>query len=83
MRDYEEVEYDISGIPGFFVPVKAPKEIIVEPASVAELLAKIREMQLPEQEAIRARNNMRHKREELREASLPFKLHANIISLAA
>lgn len=52
------------------------EEIIVEPATVQQLLDQIRHMQAPEQAAIRARQRSQERRE-------PSQVHASIISLAA
>jgi len=56
------------------------EEIIVDPKSVSELLAQIREMQSPEQGAIRAR---RQRRDRGTEAIPREVFHAQILSLAA
>lgn len=57
-------------------PDPAAEQLIVEPATVSELLDQIRRMQAPEQAAIR-------ERERRRERSTTPRLHAQILSLAA
>lgn len=54
----------------------AGEQLIVEPATVAELLDQIRRMQAPEQAAIRERQRQR-------ERAAPHRLHAQILSIAA
>lgn len=71
---------------GFFAaPLVRTEEIIVEPETVSDLLAKIKSMQAPELAAIRERNRRRAQDQ----ASLEYgamqqtKFHAQIVSLAA
>lgn len=63
----------------WMAPLVKTEEIIVEPDTVADLMAKIRQMQQPELQAIRERN----RRMERGEAMDPTRYHAQIISLAA
>jgi hypothetical protein len=63
-------------------PLARTQEIIVEPATVAEMLEKIKAMQVPEQAAIRARNRLRESRESYDIDSSPRQIfHAQIISI--
>jgi len=55
---------------------KEQTEIIVAPETVSELLARIQEAQLPEQEQIRERNRRRKAREAVDE----LEVHAQILS---
>jgi hypothetical protein len=70
MMDMTEIEWKQQPL---YQQVNTPvaEELIVEPATVAELLDRIRHMQAPEQAAIRARQR--------RNADVP-QMHASIIS---
>lgn len=69
------IEYKTLDQFNIFAPLVAPaEEIIVEPQTVAEMLARIKEMQAPTQAEIRDRQRRR-------EASIkPVKIHAQILS---
>jgi hypothetical protein len=70
----------------FAVPLVRTEEIIVDPERIGEILEKIRLAQLPEQEAIRARNRMRAARSGAVETNLiepRQKFHAQVLSIAA
>jgi hypothetical protein len=70
----------------FAVPLVRTEEIIVDPARIGEILEKIRLAQLPEQEAIRARNRLRESREGQtveRLAKPRQQFHAQVLSIAA
>jgi len=66
----------------FATPLTRTEEIIVEPETVQSLLDRIREMQAPEQAALRAKQRIQYAREEI-EAGPRQKFHAQIISIAA
>jgi len=70
-------EHDLMSLP-LFQKLHAPvaESLIVEPATVADLLDKIRKMQSPEQAAIRARNRSR---DASNDGQKPF-IHATLIS---
>jgi hypothetical protein len=63
----------------FVTPMTRTEELIVEPSTVAAMLEKIREMQLPEQERIRQRERLRTAR--VSEEPLRQQFHAQIISI--
>lgn len=68
----------------FAVPLARTEEIIVEPQDVMKLLERIKEIQAPEQAAIRARNMLRERREGMIEQAIPRQqFHAQILSIAA
>jgi hypothetical protein len=70
---------------GFFAtPLARTNELIVDPARIGEILEQIRQVQLPEQEAIRKRNHLRESREGLPFDAIPKQhFHAQILSIAA
>lgn len=63
----------------FATPLTRTEEIIVEPATVVDLMNKIRALQAPELAEIRRRNHVR----EHAEAAPRQQFHAQILSLAA
>lgn len=65
----------------FATPLVRTEEIIVEPQDVASLLEQIKQIQLPEQAAIRARQRLKEGREG--QAHPRQKFHAQILSIAA
>jgi hypothetical protein len=70
----------------FAVPLVRTEEIIVDPERVGEILERIRQAQLPEQQAIRARNKLRASREgETVDALMQPRqqFHAQVLSIAA
>jgi hypothetical protein len=68
----------------FATPLTRTEELIVDPNDVASILEKIRQAQLPEQKAIRARERLRESREGLRvDAEPQMNFHAQILSIAA
>lgn len=75
----ETVEYrDLFDLP-LFASLNEPaaEQLIVEPATVSELLDQIRRMQAPEQAAIRERERQRER------LAPKTRLHAQILSIAA
>lgn len=64
----------------FVTPMVRTEELIVEPANVAAMLERIREMQVPEQERIRQKERLRQAREAMEGPRQTF--HAQIISIA-
>lgn len=67
----------------FATPLARTDEIIVDPNDVSKLLDMIREVQLPEQEEIRARNKLRESREGQYIDAIPRQqFHAQILSIA-
>ena len=66
------------------LPMARSEEIIVDPHDVDQLLKMIRDVQLPEQEAIRERNRLRESREGLSVDHQPRQqFHAQILSIAS
>jgi hypothetical protein len=78
VKSYEDLNW-------FAAPLVETKELIVDPATVGELLARITEMQIPEQEQIRRRAAMRACREGMSFDSVGERrqFHAQILSIAA
>jgi hypothetical protein len=75
---------DIEDFKIFATPLARTEEIIVEPATVMEMLEKIKAMQSPEQVAIRERNNARDRCGDLyKEPGPRQQFHAQILSFAA
>lgn len=67
----------------FATPLVRTEELIVEPKTVAELLEKIRRMQAPEQERIRAKERLARAREGMNvEAGPRQQFHAQVVSIA-
>lgn len=64
----------------FATPLVRTEELIVEPANVAAMLERIREMQVPEQERIRQKERLRQAREAMEGPRQTF--HAQIISIS-
>jgi hypothetical protein len=74
---------DIEDFGIWALPMARSEEIIVDPHDVDQLLKMIRDMQLPEQEAIRERNRLRASREGMVMGSEPKQnFHAQILSIA-
>jgi hypothetical protein len=69
----------------FAAPLVRTEEIVVEPDTVSDLLAKIKAMQAPELAALRERNRRRHEDPGSMDHGLiqPTRFHAQIVSLAA
>ena len=65
----------------FSTPLVRTEELIVEPQTVAAMLDQIRQMQIPEQERIRARERARERRESY-DVAPQQTFHAQIISLS-
>lgn len=66
----------------FATPLVRTEELIVEPANVAAMLERIREMQIPEQERIRQKERLRQAREGVAAGEGPRqKFHAQVISI--
>lgn len=70
---------------GFFTaPLVRTQELIVDPEKIGEVLERIRQAQLPEQEAIRRRTQSRESRDAMfRQVNDLQQFHAQIISIAA
>ena len=70
---------------GFFVtPLVRTHELIVDPEKIGEALEQIRQAQLPEQEAIRKRAQLRESRDAMfRQVEDVQQFHAQVISIAA
>jgi len=64
----------------FATPLVRTEEIIVNPETVSDLLIRIKEMQMPEQERIIKQKRLREHREG--EVQLQQKFHAQILSIA-
>jgi hypothetical protein len=77
----EQIVERIDDLKIFTTPLIRTEELIVEPSTVAAMLEKIREMQVPEQERIRQRERLREAREAMEAPRQTF--HAQIISIDA
>ena len=78
----EYVNLEDMGI--FATPLVRTEELIVEPDQVSAILEKLREAQVPEQAAIRARQRQRESREGMQVGAEPqTRFHAQILSLVA
>lgn len=67
----------------FATPLVRTEEIIVEPQTVSEMLERIREMQAPEQKALREKQRLAARREGMIVDAVPQqRFHAQIISIA-
>jgi hypothetical protein len=70
----------------FAVPLARTHEILVDPAQIGSILEQIRVAQLPEQEAARARQQLREARHSYNLLDEPIthqNFHAQIMSIAA
>lgn len=77
VHSYEDLKW-------FAAPLVETKELIVDPDKVSDILAKIAEAQLPEQEAIRKRAALRASREGMALEGMPRRqFHAQVLSIAA
>ncbi len=75
---------DIEDFGIFATPLTRTEELIVDPETVDDLLARIKEMQLPEQERIRQRKKLAASREGMSIDYAPRqRFHAQILSIAA
>jgi hypothetical protein len=85
---YESVEREVKRIEDYrlFRPLDKMKDIIVDPNSVPELMQRILEIQMPEQQAIRERARKAQARHETAkkfdEVAPAQQIHAQIITLA-
>lgn len=75
---------DAADLNWFAAPLVRTEEIVVEQATVADMLAQIRSMQKDEQATIRHRQRLRERREGMSMEAAPREIfHAQVISLAA
>ena len=76
--------HSIDDLSIFAAPLVRTEELIVEPDQVSAILEKLRQAQVPEQTAIRARQRQRESREGLELGAEPQTcFHAQILSIAA
>lgn len=76
--------HDMESLGIFATPLTRTQELIVDPNDVAALLDRIKDLQRPEQEAIRERRRLKESREGMLLDGMPRQVfHAQILSIAA